>query len=229
MLPAGFVPLTWPWTGRSAPTSATGLPHEAALVSMVAFTDRDFRFNFWPATSVACGQINYRAYVRHGGQTGVWFFHTSLDSRLVAVPRRLWGMPWHRDQVAVTARWRDPGPTLDFLEVAADGASGATRVRLSGVGRHPGVEPVPGLDLGGPLEISDRYTDPTLGWFARPRGALRRYSVWHPRMRMVPARAVTARCALFERLGLIDADQKPVDARAIREVRFDVHTPPRRL
>lgn len=86
LLPVGFSPLT----------RSLGDGNPRGLVSMVGFRDRDFHFNFAPWLPIGCGQVNYRAYVEFNGQSGVWFFGTSLDNATVAVPRAIWGMPWHR-------------------------------------------------------------------------------------------------------------------------------------
>lgn len=217
VLPPGFEPISWPNTSGEA----------RSLISCVAFRDRDFRFRFWPWTQVRCGQVNYRAYVRYRGQTGVWFFRTSLDSPLVVVPSRLWRMPWHRDQVTVSASWQ--GERLQSYRVTGAGPSGALEVHLTGTGAAPGSHPIPALALTESADISDLYTDPVRGWFRRTDGGVGAYSVWHQRMRMVPAAVESARCSLFEHLGLIDAGDGPLDARVIRAVRFEVHTPPRRV
>ena len=216
-LPPGFDPIVW--------SGPSGDPR--SMISCVAFLDRDFRFQFWPWTQVRCGQVNYRAYVRHRGKAGVWFFGTSLDSSLVAIPRRLWRMPWHRDQVDVRAHWRRQ--RLDRYQARGSGPWAALQLDLTGAGEAPGIHPIPSLGMTANAEISTIYTDPVQGWFRRTDGKIGAYSVWHPRMRMVPARVGTARCSLFERLGLIAAGAPPVDARVIREVRFEVHTPPGKL
>ena len=77
--------------------------------------------------------------------------------------------------------------------------------------------------------LSDILVDPEIGWFERTGGGIGRYTVAHARMRMVRAEVVRARSVVFERLGLIAPGDEPVDARAIRQIRFQIHTPPRRL
>ena len=53
-------------------------------------------------------QTNYRAYVRGpDDRQAVFFFGTTLDSPLVVMPRRLWGMPWHPGRTSIEATWRD--------------------------------------------------------------------------------------------------------------------------
>lgn len=213
-LPAGWEPLGWKRSGT-----------DVALVSMVSFRDRDFRFNFWPWTRLRCGQINYRAYVRHGDQTGVWFFGTSLDSRLVSVPKTLWKMPWHLDRIDVSSTWR--GDRLDGMQVRARGAWGDADAELVAEGGPVGSPPMVGLTLG--EDLSQVLVDPFVGWYGRTTGGVGSYSVAHAPMRMAPCRVLSARSAVFERLGLIEPNDHPIDARATRQIRFQIHTPPRRL
>lgn len=73
----------------------------AALVSAVSFVVQDFRFRRLPWPRFGCGHVDFRAYVRHGGERAVWFLGAAMDSRLAAVPRLLWGMPWHRAPVEI--------------------------------------------------------------------------------------------------------------------------------
>ncbi len=214
LLPADWVPLRWERSGT-----------DVSLVSMVSFLDRDFRFNFWPWTRLRCGQINYRAYVRHRDQTGVWFFGTSLDSRLVAVPRALWKMPWHRDHIQVSAVWH--GDRLDHMQVHASGPWGGADADLVTANGPVGAPPIAGLAMG--ADLSDVLVDPFIGWYGRTNGGVGRYSVAHDHMKMTPCRALSARSAVFERLGLIGPHTHPIDARATRQIRFDILTPPRRL
>nr|BFE81370.1 hypothetical protein GCM10020093_039710 [Planobispora longispora] len=115
LLPAGFAPMEFAFDGGAA-----------AMVSAVAFRDRDFHFRFCPPAAISCGQINYRAYVTAGGEPGVWFFGTSLDHPVVAVPRLLWGMPWRRERIRITADW-DAAPARWRLD--GDGVSCAAAER----------------------------------------------------------------------------------------------------
>src|SRR5437867_8168250 len=66
-----------------------------ALVSMVPFEARDFRFLAAPRVKFRFGQTNYRTYVidRETRQRLVWFFGTSLDSWSLVVARHVWKLP----------------------------------------------------------------------------------------------------------------------------------------
>ncbi len=196
---------------------------QQGLVSAVPFLDRDFRFHFAPFVKVACGQINYRAYVRVGGVRGVWFFGTSLDSIFVALPRYAWSMPWHRDRIRIEADWDGPGPAR--IRLSATGAWGTASHDL--------------VDIGAPLERLDGFagvdemravlTDPVDGWYQRRDGRLGHYSVWHEALTVRPWAVRSARFAVLEGLGLLTAETPVHSALVQRSVAFDVHTPPIRL
>ncbi|TDC97435.1 DUF2071 domain-containing protein [Nonomuraea deserti] len=206
-LPDGFEPMKT--------TFADG---PGALVSAVAFRDRDFHFRFLPPAAINCGQINYRTYVTAYGKPGVWFFGTSLDHPVVAIPQHVWGMPWRRDRIRIEADW---------------GAAPA-RWRLEAGGAHceaaESPEPPALLDgFDGESDWLERLTHPTQGWYLRRDGRIGAYSIWHPVMRPRHLAATSARFPVFERLGLITPGTRPHSVLAQPHLHFDIHTPPRRL
>jgi hypothetical protein len=173
----------------------------------VPFHDRAFHFNGLPWPRLSCGQMNVRTYVRHrDGREGVWFFGTSLDSRLVVVPRLVWRMPWHRERVSVDERWA----------IEVDGPFGGARIQL---------EPTDA-----PLGQSPWLIDPELGWYPR-RGRttdVGRYSVWHEPLDLRASAVGGSRVDLLRTLDLAAADAPPAWAGVVDSTTFDVHTPPRR-
>ncbi|WP_062435111.1 DUF2071 domain-containing protein [Herbidospora daliensis] len=200
LLPRGFAPMRFDWAAGGS----------GALVSAVGFRDRDFHFRFCPRVAIACGQINYRAYVTRDGEPGVWFFRTALDHPLVAVPRHLWGMPWRRTRIRITGDW---GAEPRWELVAGDAecrAAGVQRYRPDGLGE-------------GWLPL---LTHPTTGWY-RGRRSVGTYSVWHPVMEPVFLAATYARFRVFEELGLVEPGQEPHSVLGQASIHFDVHVPPR--
>lgn len=206
ILPAGFSPERFELDDGT----------QASLVSAVSFLDRDFRFRGAPFVRLSCGQVNHRAYVRRGGEPGVWFVGTSLDHVLVAIPRVLWRMPWHRERIEVEATWGEAGCTAMTVEVI--GAWGAMDIELGG---EPATVP---SALRSPL-----HTDPFVGWYPRLGGGIGRYTVWHEPIGLQAVSVHHARAQPFEALGVLDAGQPPVGALVSRTIDFDVHTPPRRI
>ena len=206
-LPEGFVPLELAFGDGPG-----------AMVSAVAFRDRDFHFRFLPPVAIDCGQINYRAYVTAYGRPGVWFFGTSLDHPVVAIPQHLWGMPWRRDRIRIEADWA--GDPARWRLEAGDARCDAT-------------------ELARPPELLDGFTDesnwlellthPTVGWYRRRGGQVSVYSVWHPPMRPRHLAAAEASFPVLERLGLITPDTPPHSVLAQPVLSFDIHTPPRRF
>ncbi|MDQ0988712.1 DUF2071 domain-containing protein [Streptomyces sp. V2I9] len=193
------------------------------LVSLVAFRDHRFHFRFAPPAALSAGQVNYRTYVRHAGQSGVWFFGTSLGSRLVHLPATLWKMPWYHERVEVRATWE--GDKARTWRLRTHGDWGAAGITLRG--RDRPQPPPPGFATAD--EVSRILTDPALGWYARRDGSgVGRYSVWHEPLMLEDAEVESAHSQVFTDLGLISPGQAPCHAGLQRHSVFDIHTPPRR-
>jgi hypothetical protein len=209
-LPEGFAPREFAFDD-----GATG-----ALVSAVVFRDRDFHFRLCRAAAISCGQINYRAYVTAHGQPGVWFFGTALDHGLVGVPRLLWGMPWRRSRIGITAEWDASPARWRMTATGPEGTSLCDAVEDSSAERMDGfTEHLAWLEL---------LTHPTTGWYPRRGGRVGTYSIWHPPMRPRRFTARSARFTVFEELGLTTADSVPHSILAQPTLHFDIHTPPGR-
>lgn len=107
-----------------------------ALVSVVTFLDRDFRFVGCPWLKGSFGQTNYRAYVEdtETGEQAAWFFGTCLDSVSVVVPRHLWKLPWHRASMAFDCRYDASAARYSTFGVTthSDWAPGRLAIKDSG-------------------------------------------------------------------------------------------------
>jgi Uncharacterized conserved protein (COG2071) len=193
------------------------------FVSAVSFRDIDFRFAVAPWLRVSFFQTNYRAYVRGpDGRQAVHFFGTTLDSPLVAVPSRLWGMPWHPGRTSIKSSWSESRVCESYRHVCS-GRWGAADVELLG-----SDEPLGRLD--GFVDADDAahiLTHPLDGWFERRDGRLGQYAVWHPRMALQVGAARRASYAVFEELGLVEPGSRPHSVLLTRAVEFDVLLPPR--
>jgi hypothetical protein len=194
-----------------------------ALVSAVTFRDVDFRLAFADRLRFAFVQTNYRAYVRIGDRRLVWFFGTSLDSPLVAVPRLAWRMPWHGGTMRLEATW-DGDRCTSYRQNTRAAWAGAD-LELEG-----SDEPVGRLD-----GFADRdeallvLTHPLDGLYRRRDGGLGGYSVWHERFAPRIGIARKARFELFERLGLVEPGAEPHSVMLQRTIDFSVLLPPLRF
>jgi hypothetical protein len=166
--------------GRLAAVLPTGLVpevrtlddgRERGFVSAVSFRDVDFRFALAPVVRRSFFQTNYRAYVRGpAGGRAVHFFGTTLDSVWSVIPRRVWGMPWHRGRTSIEATWAG-GRCMTYRHRCEPGWGGAD-VDLTGTD-----EPLRRLD--GFVDLDDAalvLTHPLDGFFARSDGRLGRYA-----------------------------------------------------
>ena len=194
---------------------------DRGFVSAVSFRDVDFRFRGAEAVRVSFNQTNYRAYVLGpDGRPSAYFFETTLDSGLGAIPRRLWGMPWYDGRTTIRASW-----TADLCETyehRCTGERNAVDAAFEGTAERAGR--LDGFTDAG--DAANVLTHPLDGWYSRPDGRVGHYSVWHPRLQPTLGSAVRARYQVFERLGLVGADTRPHSVLLQPSVEFDVHLPP---
>ena len=213
LLPAGFTP--------EIGTTADG--RERAFVSAVTFVNTELHVAFAPFVRLRCHQTNYRAYVRHRGERGAWFFGTHLASPFVILPRHGWRLPWSRSHVRSSATW-DASDRCTRYEWRARG-EGEEILVARGTGRPIGSHPSFGDDATNRLVL----THPFLGWLRRRGGSLATYSVWHAPLEMEDCAIDEARFERFERLGLTRPDQGPCSVLAQRRTHYLVRLPPRSL
>jgi len=212
---------------------AVCLPSEGydrrALVSVVTFLDRDFRFVACPWITGQFGQTNYRAYVQdtETGEQAVWFFGTCLDSASVAVPRHAWKLPWHRARLAFDCAYDSTARRYTRYEVTTRSRWAPAHLTLGDSGAA--VDALPGLsNLEANLVL---LTHPMRGFFARRDGALGSYSVWHDRMRPTLGTVRSASYPLLDRLELVrDTDVSGVHSVLLQPtIDFTVYLPPSRV
>jgi uncharacterized protein YqjF (DUF2071 family) len=195
-----------------------------AFVSAVSFLNTRFFVRFAPFVRLTVRQVNYRAYVRRGEERAVWFFGTSLATRLgLIVPRLIWGLPWAYAEGEHDARWTDD-EHLEALSWQARGEHGEERLRIEGTG-----EPMGRLDgFADEEETQLVLTHPLIGYLRRRARAVVTYSVWHAPLQLERAHAHEARFELFERLGLIEENAAPHSVLAQRMTHYLIQLPPRR-
>ena len=205
-----------------------GLPRRA-LVSVVTFLDRDFRFVACPWFKASFGQTNYRAYVEdtQTGEQAAWFFGTCLDSVSVAVPRYLWRLPWHRARMVFDCRYDDAAERYSTFHVTTRSRWAPAQLLLDDLGSPP--DDVPGVsDLEAGLVL---LTHPMRGYFFRRDGALGSYTIWHDRMQPTRGEVREARFPLLHELELVaEGDRGSVHSVLLqRNVDFTIYLPPSRI
>lgn len=152
-------------------------------VSLVALYMRDVRVLGWRVPGFGSHpQINFRTYVRVGGEPGVWFIRQLVPSRLIAAVGRLrydepfWPMPIRRRVID------------SATEVRAEYAVGP-----AALGWHVSVTGTRAAGLPPPDSPEHFFTDRTLGCRARPDGRLSVFRVTHPRWAVRGVRALDYR------------------------------------
>ena len=197
-----------------------------ALVSVVTFLDRDFRFVVCPWFKKSFGQTNYRAYVRdtQTGEHVAWFFGTCLDSVSVAVPRYLWRLPWHRAQMDFECQYDQEAARYAIFKVRTRSRWAPARLAIEDSGKPPTqFAGVSNLESGLVL-----LTHPLRGYFFLQGGALGTYAIWHDRARPTVGTIQEARYPLLQQLGLVeDGVHRDVHSVLIQpNTDFTIYLPP---
>jgi uncharacterized protein YqjF (DUF2071 family) len=200
-----------------------------ALISVVTFFDRDFRFAGLPWVRASFGQTNYRAYVtdRETGEHVVWFFGTCVDSLSVAIPRYGWKLPWHRARFLFECDYDEASARYRSFAVRTTSRWAPATLRLQDTGRAP--EHVEGFD---DLECGLVFlTHPLRGFFHRRDGALGSYAIWHDRLQPTEGGVLEAHYPLLQALELVgNGDSEALHSVLIqRAVDFTIYLPPSRV
>jgi hypothetical protein len=204
----------------------TGSGASQALVSVVTFLDRDFRFVSCPRVKSSFGQTNYRSYVTDTltGDHVAWFFGTCLDSFSVVVPRWAWRLPWHRARMEFDCRYDERSGRYVSFKVDTRSRWAPARLEIEDSGKPP--REVAGFSN---LEAGLVFlTQPTCGFFFRRDGTLGSYSIWHDRMQPSVGKVIEAQYPLLQQLDLIpEGDCRNVHSVLIqRSVDFTIYLPP---
>jgi len=197
---------------------------DRALISVVPFLDRDFRFIRLPFARWSFAQTNYRAYVRYRGEECAWFFGTALATPLVRIPRQLWQLPWLPAKTRFDARFNREAERYERYRVETSG-SAAAEIVLEDSGEQSGLQP--GFDC--PANQDLVICHPTRGYFYRRDCRLGTYRIWHDRLKPTRGKVVHARYKLLEDLGMLSASeaQEPHSVLIQRQVDFLIDLPPR--
>jgi hypothetical protein len=199
---------------------------DRALISVVPFLDRDFRFACCPWPRWRFGQTNYRAYVRdcETDELVVWFFGTSLASWSVYVPRYAWKLPWHPARMHFDCRLDPETGCYSRYRMTTRSRWAPANLELADDGQA--VRHLPGFpDLETGLYV---LTHPMRGYFYRRDGRLGSYHIWHDRLQPTTGRLERASFPLLERLKLVrDAALTAVHSVLIQpRIDFTIYLPP---
>lgn len=203
---------------------------DQALVSAVPFLNVDFGLAAYPSPTLEMAQVDYRAYVidQHSGERAVWFLGTTQDSWTLPLPRYLWQQPWHPARTRFDCELEPGGQFYRHYRMHSASAWGSAELSL----RQP-VQQAPTYPGFADEETAlFCLTHPLVGFYHRLRDRrLGAYRVWHDRLAVQPAELLSARFALFDRLGLVNyARQQFPHSVLVQPINdFTVYLPPTRL
>ncbi|MEO2048307.1 MAG: DUF2071 domain-containing protein [Pirellulales bacterium] len=199
---------------------------QQALISVVPFVDRDFRFVRCPWPKWSFGQTNYRAYVTdtETGEHVAWFFGTSLASFTVNIPRFAWKLPWHNAQIRFQAQYDTNLGRYTEYRMTTRSEWAPAELELEDSGRPPRqLSGFPDLESGLVL-----LTHPMRGYFYRRDGKLGSYSIWHDQLQTTEGRVIRANFPLLQQLDLVqEGDISAIHSVLMQpETKFTIYLPP---
>jgi len=213
---------------------------QLALMSAVPFLDADFHFyRLAPFVKMQFAQTNYRVYVvdRETGEHCVWFFGTTLGSRVVHLARKLWRIPWHYADYDAICDYNPSRRAYDRYEMYHFSTWATAEIYVEDTGQ-------PMTLLPGFSSLDEQIlilTHPINGYFYRLSDQRRlslskpaqvgTYSVWHEEIPFTVGKPKLLYFSLYERLGLLSEKEmrKPHSVLICPRTTFEVHLPPRRV
>ncbi len=192
-----------------------------AMLSVVPFVDADFHFyRIAPWFKFRFPQTNHRVYVidRATGEDVVWFFGTTLGSRIVHLPRLLWRIPWYHASYKIACEYDPQQQRYQTYSVQISSSWCEAQIEIE--------------DTGAPVQVTAEerliLTHPVDGFYDRLDGRTGGYSIWHEEIPLTQANPINLYFSLYERLGIMNRQemQKPHSIFLCPDIEFDVYMPP---
>ena len=170
-----------------------------AHVSLVAFTMRRLRPAFGGALTalpfLPFGEtrfLNVRAYVRHQGESGIYFMKEFISSRLsVPLGPLTYGLPYHFAKLDYDC---------DPERFSFEGSVAQRQGELRKLEFNARLEPANSADTNAPDELTRFLTEKYTAYTCH-RGTRRRFSVWHEPWPLTRAEATLADDGLLDLTG----------------------------
>ena len=192
-----------------------------AMLSVVPFVDADFCFyRLFPWLKFRFPQTNHRVYVmdKVTGEPVVWFFGTTLGSRVVHLARTLWRIPWHGARYHIDCVYDESGSRYKSYQMRIDSDWCAAQIEIE--------------DTGISVDLSDAerliLTHPVDGYFYRLDGRVGGYAVWHELIPLTAGNPRQLYFSLYEELGIMNREemQQPHSIFLCPRIPFEIYMPP---
>jgi len=186
-----------------------------AFVSAVCFRVAEVRSNVLPLPRMSFDQVNYRAYVKEGENSSVYFLDMKVNSRMITTLTGFLSVPVSYDDIQITAV--ESGP-----------ASHRYNFRSSGLQAEAVIEGRPESITADPSITYEFITQRLVGYASAGDNAFK-IEVEHAVLEAVPARIEHIEAPRLEELGVLNADQArhPHSALYVRDAVFGTSTPSR--
>ncbi len=202
---------------------------EQAFLSAVTFINADVKASVLPIPSSNFEQINYRAYVKVEDECAVYFFDMKVNSRVVATGSNFFGLPMSYEEIHfstsnVNSEEADADRANDLIErILAVTSASEEGLTIEAVIGKPSPDESAALDA----DFSRFITERPVGYVKTPGGGILTIPAEHELLNARPVKVKQARARLFERLGLLSAEEsaKPHSVLYVPEAVFNTAPP----
>ncbi len=201
---------------------------QKAIFSVIPFLDNDFHFKGIKFLKFKFGQTNYRTYVidKKTGEHVVWFLGTSLDSITYLIPKYIWKLPWHKNNIQFHCKYSNELNKYESYKCETKSGFGKNKFELEDLGRKP--DNLPGFsDLETGLVI---ITHPFKGYYFKSNGDLGSYSIWHKPLNLNEGKLKYGNFVLLKKYNIWDDKNEDIHSVLIQhETAFSIYLPPKTI
>ncbi|MBE7690773.1 DUF2071 domain-containing protein [Tenacibaculum piscium] len=204
------------------------LGKQYALVSAVAFKDKDFSFyKISRLLKFKFFQTNFRTYIidKRDNSHSAWFFGTTLGSITSIIPKNLWNMPWEYGKYKFNFKRNNNLYSEYKMEFKSKLGNGLIEIESSG----DDVKLLKGFkDMDEQTHI---LTHPVIGYYDLSKKELGTYEIWHPKINLKEGKSSKLYFELFEELGFLTKSEmnNPHSVLITPKIEFDILLPPRKI
>jgi hypothetical protein len=200
------------------------------FMSAVPFLDIDFFFpKIFPFFKFSFFQTNFRVYVieKKTGEHSVWFFGTTLGSKVVNFPKYFFKLPWHFAKYKTDINWNQTTNLYDTYKIYTESNFCSSEIILQDTALPVDLQK-------GFQNLEEQFfilTHPIKGYFYRTDNTIGTYSIWHDKINIRLAKSEKLYFSLYENLGILSKEEMnhPHSIFICPEVLFEVHLPPKKL
>lgn len=178
---------------------------EKAFVSAVLFLNDHIRLFPTPWPTFTFRQVNYRTYVHHGDEPGVWFFRLMQHSKMASFNRRVFGAPTFFAPMELAVAFDEHANAFRSYRFDSEAPDHMLHLDVQPALNPPDLE---GL-FTSHAELEAFLTSRPDGYFNnRRKPGITSIAVWHELLKPSYGIATTAQFSTLNDLGIVPTEEQ---------------------